>query len=193
MNRAEYLQQLKIALQGLPNDDLQDILYDYEEHFDIGLSKGKSEEEISQELGDPQDIANNYKSSFKNYQNETVYNSNNSSNNSVRTLLIVLALGFFNLVIVLGPFLGIVGGLIGLYGGSVGILAGGLGSFFGAIIGPLGFFNININFHPLTGIAFGIALTSLGILGLLLCVYLTKLLYKGAIKYIQWNLDLIKR
>lgn len=60
MNREEYLKQLKAALKPLPEDELQDILYDYEEHFDIGLSKGKSEEEISAELGDPKEIAKNH-------------------------------------------------------------------------------------------------------------------------------------
>lgn len=61
MNREKYLKQLKFALEGLPEDEVQDILYDYEEHFAIGLSKGKSEEEISMELGDPGEVANNYK------------------------------------------------------------------------------------------------------------------------------------
>ena len=60
MNREEYLKQLKAALKSLPEDELQDILYDYEEHFDIGLSKGKSEKEISAELGDPKEIAKNH-------------------------------------------------------------------------------------------------------------------------------------
>lgn len=60
MNREEYLKQLKAALKTLPEDELQDILYDYEEHFDIALSKGKSEEEISAELGDPKEVAKNH-------------------------------------------------------------------------------------------------------------------------------------
>ncbi len=43
MRRKEYLDRLKTYLQGLPIDEIQDILTDYEEHFDIGISKGKSE------------------------------------------------------------------------------------------------------------------------------------------------------
>lgn len=79
MNREEYLKQLKAALQGLPEDELQDILYDYKEHFDIGLSKGKSEAEISMELGDPREVAHNYKSisSSNHADNDYVSNDNN--------------------------------------------------------------------------------------------------------------------
>ncbi|GEM_PF-1241610 len=81
MNRKVYLEQLKFALQGMPNDELQDILYDYEEHFDIGLSKGKSEEEISNELGDPQEVANNYKIISNPVNYDKNYNKNNNYSN----------------------------------------------------------------------------------------------------------------
>lgn len=47
MNRNDYINKLRISLQGLPNSEIQDILSDYEEHFGIGISKGKSEEEFS--------------------------------------------------------------------------------------------------------------------------------------------------
>ena len=60
MNKKEYLAKLRMYLQGLPISELEDIISDYEEHFNIGISKGKSEEEISKELGDPKEVALGY-------------------------------------------------------------------------------------------------------------------------------------
>jgi uncharacterized membrane protein len=52
MNKMEFLKKLEAKLKGLPVNDIKEILSDYEEHFRIGLEKGKTEEEISVELGD---------------------------------------------------------------------------------------------------------------------------------------------
>lgn len=50
MNKAEFIGNLRHELKGIPENEIDDILYDYEEHFQIGLSKGKTEEEIAMEL-----------------------------------------------------------------------------------------------------------------------------------------------
>ncbi len=186
MNRNEYLEGLKISLHGLPMDELKDILSDYQEHFDIGISKGKSEEEISKELGDPKEVANNYKTTYR----PTYSDNNNTSNQNDKTrkLLISLLLVFFNLIIVLPPFLGLVGLLLGLYLGPIGIIVGGIVAFFGS---PLVLFTPIPSPHILTSLAFGIGLLALGSLGIILAIYLTKLFYKLAVKYIQWNIKLI--
>ncbi len=42
-------------------------------------------------------------------------------------MLATIALGFFNLVFILGPFIGLIGIVIGLYGGALGVTMGGLG------------------------------------------------------------------
>lgn len=60
MTREEYLAALKGALHTLPASDISDICGDFEEHFSIGLSQGKSEHEISAELGDPITVAGTY-------------------------------------------------------------------------------------------------------------------------------------
>ncbi|NLT11278.1 MAG: DUF1700 domain-containing protein [Clostridiaceae bacterium] len=60
MNRAEYMDQLKSALAGLNQNDISDICSDFEEHFDIGLSEGKSESDIALELGSPKEVAMTY-------------------------------------------------------------------------------------------------------------------------------------
>lgn len=58
MKRAEFLRELEENLKDcIPKEHVEDILYDYAEHFDAGMRDGKSEEEISQELGSPEKIA----------------------------------------------------------------------------------------------------------------------------------------
>lgn len=88
-------------LQGLPISELEDIISDYEEHFNIGISKGKSEEEISKELGDPKEVALSYKSTI-----ETNYEENRQERRSrtnwlaiiVGTVLIVFAISFLSFI-----------------------------------------------------------------------------------------------
>jgi len=41
--------------------------------------------------------------------------------------------------------------------------------------------------------SFGIGLTALGLLMFFLSFYLTKLLYKGTVKYLKWNLNFIRK
>lgn len=189
MNRNEFIQKLNDDLKSLPESEIKDILYDYEEHFEIGLSKGKTEEQISKELGDPRSISKSYRASSMISKAET----NPSPKSFFKALLAAMALGFLNLIIVLGPFLLVVGLLIGLYGISIGFIIGGISLLIGSIIAPISSFFININLPILTSVSFGIGLSALGILLLLASFYLSKLLYKATIKYLKWNLDLIKR
>lgn len=57
MNKEKFLYRLKAMLSTLSAEECADILYDYEEHFRAGLEAGKTEEEISRELGDPEELA----------------------------------------------------------------------------------------------------------------------------------------
>lgn len=189
MNRKEYLDRLRICLQGLPMDEIEDILSDYEEHFDIGVSKGKSEEEISKELGDPREVANNYRTTYKPNYNRNSYNTS-TSNDNTRKLLITLLLIAFNLIVVFAPFMTLVGLLIGLYGVSFSLVIGGIVILFGF---PITIFTPIPTPHILTSISFGIGLLALGALAIILSIYLTKEFYKLVVKYVQWNVEIINK
>lgn len=189
MSKKEYLDRLRISLQGLPTDELEDILSDYNEHFDIGISKGKSEEEISNELGDPREVASNYRTMYRPNYNRNSYNTD-SSNDTTRKLLVTLLLIGFNLVVVIAPFMSLVALLIGLYGVSVSCVIGGIVILFGF---PITIFTPIPSPHILTSISFGIGLLALGALGIILSVYLTKGFYKLVMKYIQWNVETINK
>ena len=60
MTKEDYISNLRRALHTLPEADIADISQDFEEHFAIGLSQGKTEHEISAELGDPALVAATY-------------------------------------------------------------------------------------------------------------------------------------
>ena len=186
MNRDDFLKQLRQSLYGLSEEEIQDIILDYEEHFQIALSKGKTEEEISKELGNPRDIANNYINSATGTTREETIVSN--SNNNSRKFVLLALLGIFNLIIVLGPYIGIIGILLGFFGLGIGFFFAGIGILFGVPFMALGSIG---QFHGLTVIAFCIGFMGLGVLVVLLGVYLAKLLYKLTMKYIQWNIDVI--
>lgn len=186
MNRQEYLHRLKISLQFLPVTELEDILSDYEEHFQIGLSKGKSEEEISKELGNPSEVANGYRSTYKPINNRDT----NYSNDGSRKLLVALLLIGFNLIVVLGFFLGLCGLLIGSYFIGFAFIVAGIIVLFGF---PITIISAIYSPHILTSLSFGFGLIGLGVLGIILSVYLTKGFYKLTIKYIKWNADMINK
>ncbi len=189
MNRDEFIGILRNELSGIPKEEIEDILYDYEEHFEIGIHKGKTEEEIAKELGNPKNIAKSYRASIKITEAE----KNPNATNLFKAILAAMALGFFNLVVVLAPFIVIVALLFSLYAISVGFIIGGVGSFFGTITAPFFPHRVNIGMNSIASISFGIGLTALGVLIMIGCFYLTKLLYNGTIKYLKWNIDIIKR
>lgn len=58
MKKSEFLRELKYNLMGKVSDDeLENIIMDYDEIFESGKAEGKTEEEISEMLGSPAMIA----------------------------------------------------------------------------------------------------------------------------------------
>lgn len=57
MNRVSFLRTLHEALAGLPPDEIDDIVDDYESYFDEAEASGRSETEVASALGDPRRLA----------------------------------------------------------------------------------------------------------------------------------------
>ena len=147
MNKMEFFKILEEGLIDFPAHELQEILYDYKEHFSNAQSDGKTEEEIIEELGDPYTIVNQYRSNYMqvsatNTEYEDTYeekepinetytnysddsnekysnNTNNSSNSLINTILkICMVIGLLILFFPIG-----VAGLATVFGLGIGLLA----------------------------------------------------------------------
>ncbi len=57
MKRDEFIGRLKAGLAGMPPDQGDDIIRDYESHFAEGTAQGRSEDDIAAALGDPTRLA----------------------------------------------------------------------------------------------------------------------------------------
>ena len=60
MTKTEFLQQLYNHLQPLADNERDEIIQDFEEHFSAGFESGKTEEQICAELGNPYNCALQY-------------------------------------------------------------------------------------------------------------------------------------
>jgi uncharacterized membrane protein len=199
MNKEDFFKTLDAALSDFSWSEKKDILYDYEEHFRIGFENGKTEADLIDELGDPKDIANQYKSSstIENVAIDDPINNyrEDKSNSENISVIAAIALLIFNLIFVIGPFLGLAGGLIGLFGGAIGAFFGGLGLTLGTIFYPFAhnFVSLPVNISPTASIFLGIGTTAFGALFFIGDCYLAKYFFKFTMKYINWNLSIIKR
>lgn len=190
MNKTEFLNSLNKTLGNIPYEEKRDILYDYEEHFNVGLESGKSEEEIADSLGNPKSIAKYYVANYKVDQAK----NDKSASSMLGAIAAVIGLGFFNLVFILGPFIAIVGVLFSLFAAAFAITVSGF-------VGAIGFFAVLPSYVSLPwnsymnvgGIFASIGLLCLGLLFFIGDCYLAKLLYKGTLAYLKWNLSIIKR
>ena len=187
MTKKQFLAELAKALKRLPEEERQDILRDFEEHFELGLSEGKSEEEICQALGSPHQIG---KELLVTYQIDKVEHQANAGNmiGAAGTILgaiwAAVGLSFFNFVILLGPFIALVAILVG--GWIVGI------SF---LISPL-LVLVNAVFVPgsflLARLFRSLVLAGVGLLIVLGMLYATRLVVNGFIRYLRFNVKLVK-
>lgn len=189
MNKAEFLKSLKLSLSGLPENDRNDILYDYEEHFSIGMEKGKNETEICQSLGDPKAIAKQFRAEYMVKQAET----NKTTGNFFRAVFAALSLGFFNLVFMTVPFIAIVAVLFAFWAASGGV------TFAGLVVTAASFFPSNLYLnapfpvYPVPGFFIGVGTVALGLLMGIGTFYLTKLFYSLTIAYLKLNLKIITK
>lgn len=57
MTKEQFLTQLQDQLSVLPPEESSELMEDYAAHFAFGLQNGKTEQEISRELGNPLELA----------------------------------------------------------------------------------------------------------------------------------------
>nr|WP_154894718.1 DUF1700 domain-containing protein [Paenibacillus xylanexedens] len=57
MNRQQFMQAMEIHLRPMEPQERAELLADYDQHFELGLQEGRTEEEIALELGRPEEIA----------------------------------------------------------------------------------------------------------------------------------------
>lgn len=206
MERYNFIRKLEELLAKVPEDDRKEMLYDYEEHFSVGIANGKTEAEIVLELGDPHVIARDLLLDYRqtkmlnaeldeteeklmedlsqSYKNSVNIAQKQSSSSTVNSVLASIGLGFFNLVFVLGPVLGIFGVFIGLWAAVLVLILSPLvtiGAFIfnGLEVAILVFFMSLITLS--LGIFLGIGLK-----------YATSAFYKGLKNYGKFNMRVIK-
>lgn len=194
MNKDEYIGKLTKLLRKLPKEEKEDIISDYEEHFMIGLEKGRTEEEISEALGNPKTVAKQIKAEYMVRKAEDKH----SAGSMFEAVLAATGLGIFNLIFVAVPAMILVAILLTLFVFGGAMVFGGIYITLASIIQPLiPQYNFNIIIgdgllNVFGGILVGIGLTILGLALLAGMYYVTRWLYGLAIKYLKMNLEIIK-
>ncbi|MDP9742930.1 UNVERIFIED_ORG: putative membrane protein [Bacillus sp. B2I3] len=178
MNKEQFLKQLNASLTRLSLEEREDILQDYEEYFEIGMEEGKSEQEISKSLGNPKQISKELMATYLLGQVEQT----TSAGNVMRAVWAVIGLGFFNLVIVLGPFIGLIGVVIAGWVSAIAFILAPLGALFNLVLGNFQLFDL----------FFALGLCGIGIFIAMGMFVATSALTKGFIRYLKFNASLVK-
>lgn len=207
MNKEQFIYNLRQKLQDIDSGLLKEILADFEEHFASGLASGKSEEEIAADLGEPADIASQYRDTISEGQSHQVVRATwqyqdpagavpagqpvstpampeRAAATSIKKKndAMLLAVILFNLFIGIPIWIGLFSVLLGLW-----TTAGGIG------IAACVLFAVAIIEAGITSLIlalFGLSLTALTVLGAVLLYYLSKLLVILLGHYIRYNKQL---
>lgn len=150
MKKREFLDLLRYYLRSYPYNMLNDIISDYEEHFQAGIENGKTEEQICAELGSPKDISDEFLNSHippkPDYGTNTCHSSVPPKKKLSLPILILIIIG----VIICAPL------LLGIITTTLVSVSAIIVSLFGIILafGFSGIVSIIAAFVPIEG--FGI-------------------------------------
>lgn len=180
MNRQQFMSRLERSLKSLNREEREEILRDFGEHFEIGMEQGKSEEEIIASLGNPNQIAKELLAVHYIEKAE----SKSSIGNLVKAAYAAVGLGFFNLLIVLGPSIALAA--LVFSGWVVG------GKF---VISPILSLIDLIQFGDHYGVFLLFAslfLSGVGLFILIGMTVVTRWVMKGFARYLSYNVRIVK-
>lgn len=180
MTKQQFLADLEAALKKLPSSERDDILHDYKEYFMMGVEDGKTEEEIAASLGSPRQLGRELSAMHHVDRIE----GNNSVGNFFRALWAVIGLGFFNLVIVLGPFIALAAVVIGGWIVSVSFILMPLGVLLNTVIYP--------EIFEVYNVFFSIGLAGAGLLVGIFMLHATIWMKNIFIRYFKFNVRMVK-
>lgn len=184
----EFTRILRSRLEGtLPEEELNDIVSDYAEHFRIGKADGRSEEELFCSLGSPDDVAREIRATHLVKKAEDV----KSCKNIFHAMLATLGLGLFNLVFVLIPFILLVVLLLVVFLFGIVFAIAGPAAFIYSVLQILGIPAFAIWQSPVAGMFFSIGITTSGLLLVIGDYYLARFFYRIGIRYLKWNISVI--
>ena len=180
MNKLDFLEELAVYLRDLSPQEQKEIIQYFEEHFEMGRAEGKTDEEIVRALGSPQQIAKELQSGQEIEQNRT----NQSGQSHFRKIGIIIALFFFNLIIILGPSIGIAGVILSIWVVAFSFVAQLFIAGIQWIIQPVSFYLFEL-FTSIT-------LAGIGLLLFMGAKYITNAAIRIFSKYIAFNARLVK-
>ena len=128
MGKLEYLDALRRAMAGLPNDVQAKTLAEYEQRFVDGVGAGRSETSIADELGEPKKIATTLRATA----HMNAFTTRRNPLDALRLAVSVAGLAIFNLFMVVPALVyaallaSVYCAALGLYVGGIAITASGL-------------------------------------------------------------------
>lgn len=181
MTRDEFLKKLHSGLTGLRQDAIDDIMSDYDAHFDAAADEGRSEAEVAAALGDPARLARELRLEAGVRRWEEV----RTPSSAVSAIVAVLGLGAIDILVLAPILLPVLGVIIGLYVAIVGIFIAG-----GALLitGPFSGFPGGILAAILAGLGFMSAAVAVGALLTIATIWLIN----GLVWFGRLHMRLIK-
>ena len=122
MNRTSFLAELRMGLSGLPAQEIEETVTDYDTHFNEGLAAGRNESDIANALGDPARLAKELRAEagFRRWESER------SAGSLVGAVVALLGLATFDLIFLLPLICVVAAILIAMFASAVGLaFAGG--------------------------------------------------------------------
>jgi len=157
MKRNEFIRRLREGLKGMPPADLEEVVSDYEAHFDAAAAEGRSEEEVADALGNPSRTARELRLEAGIRSWET----GRTPSSAWGVLLAVMGLATIDILILLPIVLPVLGVYLGLAIADVAVfVAGGLT----LIAGPFSGFPGGAGVAMLTGLGLMAAAVAAGAL-----------------------------
>ncbi|MFN3878918.1 MAG: DUF1700 domain-containing protein [Brevundimonas sp.] len=181
MTRAEFIDRLKEGLVGLPTATANDIIADYQTHFDDGIAAGRTEAEVAAALGDPIRLARELKAEAGIQR----WHQEKNPSAAAAAVFAVLGLGALDILILLPLLMGVVGTVFGFFIAAIALfICGGVIMVAGPFAGFPG--------GPFAAILMGLGLMAGSVfIGALLAIF-TIWLVNGVVWFARLHYRLLK-
>lgn len=185
-NEQEYLAVLRSRLTGsVDQDELEDILADYAEHFSAGRAAGRSDGEIYAALGSPDETAREIRAACLVRRAEQT----RSAKNMYQAVMATSGISFLNLAVAIIPFILITVLLVILVVTGLAMIVGGPLLLLAAVLQMAGI-AITVPWWttPVSGALLAIGLSVAGVILIIAVSALAWVLYGLAVRFLMWTI-----